>query len=766
VSNLLVPRSDVSEFRKRYRWMALVAFLAFGAIVVRLFQLQVIKGADYARQAHENVIRRVTIPTTRGIIRDAQGRILASSRSAFNVLMVPGRVMPSARPHRPGRHRKEEADTFDHIASTLRLNPDERARLAERIKDACVTDEDRSPCWRPILVREDLSRDIVAEVRQHPAEMRGAEVVSQPVRYYPYKNLGVHMLGYTAEINAEQLARYRPKGWESMTAEERQKINPLGYEPGDIIGATGVERAWESYLRGQRGWEKRVVDARGRYRSGPEAKRLLEDAPAGEGGEPARARQEPLAGRDLRLTIDIELEQSIERAMRPHQAGAVVVVDVRTGRLLALYSKPDFDPNDLSGGSGRDRIRETFNKLYSNPLRPMLDKTVSGAFQPGSTFKPFSALAALEDHIVDPNERERCDGFLSYGRRIFHCTHVHGKVNMHDAIAQSCNIYFFKVAPLITMDRIARVATEFGLGQKTGIGVNPESPGRIPTRSWYALRYKGAFQIGFTLNTAIGQGATTVTPLQLALAYAAIGNGGTVYSPQLVRAVETSDGAVVQDFPPRVRQKARIRPENIAYVNDALYGVVNEEKGTAYPVREPSLEIAGKTGTAQTGYVNVNGDDPKRAWYLSRDHAWFASYWPARSPEIAVVVLIEHGGSGPTQAAPIAIQIIKEYHRLTQARASKGQAKNKVDTKLDAKPEPKEADAKSAAGAAGAAAPNGAKEPPKHAGDDAPPPKPSSPAAASGDDAGADTDDTQSAEPPDTFGPAPALPEPSPPEER
>ncbi|MDB4938569.1 MAG: Penicillin-binding protein 2 [Labilithrix sp.] len=686
MSAFLVPRSDVSEFRKRYRWMALVAFLAFGVVGVRLFQLQVVKGAEYAQTAHENVIRRVTIPTTRGIVRDAHGRVLASSRPSFNVLIVPGRVMPSARPPKANRagvvinSDTRELDSWNRIADTLRLNPDERTRLTARIKDACATDEDRSPCWRPILVREDLSRDIVAELKQHTSEIPGCEVISQPIRYYPYKHLASHSIGYTAEIDAETLAHFRPQGWETMSAEERQKTNPLGYDPGDVIGATGVERAWESYLRGQRGWEKRVVDARGRYRTGPEADRLL-DAPS---------RQEPLSGRDLRLTVDIDLVQSIERAMRPHAAGSAVVVDVRTGRLLAMYSKPDFDPNDLSGGAGRDRIRESFNKLYTDSLRPMLDKTTSGAFQPGSTFKPFSALAALEDKIIDPSEHERCDGYLSFGRRIFHCTHVHGKVDMRDAIAESCNIYFFKLAESVGMDRIARVATEFGLGQKTGIGVNPESPGRIPTRSWYALRYKGQFRIGFTLNTSIGQGATTVTPLQLALAYAAIANGGTVYSPQLVRAVETTDGSVVQDFPPRVRQKAKVAPENLARVNDALFAVVNDLKGTAFPVREAGLEVAGKTGTAQTGYVNTGGDDPKKAWYLARDHAWFAAYSPAKAPEIAVVVLVEHGGSGPTVAAPIAMQIVKEYNRLAAARQKRPAAAAGKDAKeaKDAKDAP------------------------------------------------------------------------------
>jgi len=683
VSNLLVPRSDVSEFRKRYRWMALVAFLAFAIVIGRLFHLQIIKGADYAQTAHENVIRRVTLPTTRGIVRDAYGRVLASSRSSFNVLLVPGRVMPSARPQRRSRPGAEEQDSFTRIANTLRLNPDERSRLAARIRDACITDEDRSPCWRPILVREDLSRDIVAELKQHAYEMQGAEVVSQPVRYYPYKNQAAHLLGYTSEIDAETLAKYRPPGYDQMSSEERQKANPLGYDPGDIVGATGVERSWESYLRGQRGWEKRVVDARGRYRTGPQTERLL-DAPS---------RQEPLPGRDLRLTIDMELEQSVERSMRAHAAGAIVVVDVRTGRLLALYSKPDFDPNDLAGGSGKERIREAFNKLYTDPLRPMLDKTMSGVFHPGSTFKPFSALAALEDKLIPPSQKERCDGYLSFGRRIFRCAHVHGKVDMREAIAESCNIYFFKLAESVGMDRIARIATEFGLGQKTGIGVNPEAAGRIPTRSWYALRYKGQFRIGFTLNTSIGQGATTVTPVQLALAYAALANGGTVYSPQLVRAVETSDGAVVQDFPPRVRQKAKIAPENLARVNDALYAVVNEDKGTAYAVRDRTLEVAGKTGTAQTGYVNTGNDDPKKAWYLSRDHAWFAAYSPAKAPEIAVIVLVEHGGSGPTVAAPIAMQVIKEYHRIAAARASKlvaatGGKKTDAKDTADKKPAP------------------------------------------------------------------------------
>jgi len=666
VSELLLPRTDVGEFRRRFKWMALVAFVAFAVVLGRLFQLQVLEGASYAAIAHDNIIRHVPLPTTRGVIRDREGKVLASSRPAYDLYVVPGRVMRSARPQHPSRLREADdlPDTWPRIADILRLNPEERARFDAKLHAACITDEDKSPCWHPVLVRQDLPRDTVAELKQHETELTGTDVVRVPVRYYPFKDVAAHAIGYVAEIDAETLARYRPQGYDAMDEAARQKVNPLNYESGDMIGATGVEHAWESYLRGARGWEERVVDARGRYRSGPDTERLLD----------RNSRQDPIPGRDVRLTLDIELEQAIERAMRPQRAGAVVVVEVRTGRLLAMYSKPDFDPNDVSGGAGRERMRQTVGRLYGDPLQPTLDKTTSGSFQPGSTFKPFAALAALEGKKLDPDDTERCDGFLTFGRRVFHCTHVHGRVNMHQAIAESCNIYFIKVAEAVGMDEIARMASQFGLGEKTGLGVNPEAAGRMPTRSFYALRYGGKFYEGYTMNATIGEGATTVTPLQLALAYGALANGGTLYSPELVRAVESEDGSVVQDFPPRVRRKVNVKPENLARVTDSLYAVVNEPKGTAYPVRDPALDVAGKTGTAQTAPAPMSVLETAKGgmadWYRA-NHAWFAAYAPARAPEIAVSLLVEHGGAGPTVAAPIALQIVRDYERLTAERAGK-----------------------------------------------------------------------------------------------
>ncbi len=661
MSDLLVARSDVGEFRTRYKWLALFTTLALLTVVGRLFQLQILDNDEFAASAHENIIHRATLATTRGVIRDDTGKVLASMRPSFDVEVIPGKVMPSARPvhYRDGHPMPRDPDSFPKLADILRLNPEEERALDARIHAACVTDEDKSPCWRTrILVREDVPRDIVSELKQHTDELAGVAVEAVPVRFYPYKELGAHMLGYVAEIDSEGLAKYVPRGYDDLPREEQQRINPLGYETGDRLGATGIERAWESYLRGQRGWEKRVVDARGRSRSGPDAERLV-DAPA---------RLDPIPGRDLRLSVDLDLEEAIDKAMRPHAAGAVVAVDVRTGRLLALYSKPSFDPNELSGGEGHARTREAFNRLYADPLRPMLDKTMSGAFQPGSTFKPFSALAALEDHLIDPEHTEKCEGQLVFGHRIFRCTHHHGEVDMQQAIARSCNVYFFHLAETVGMDRIATIAKAFGLGQRTGLGTNPEAPGRIPTRSWYALSYRGQFRLGFTLNMAIGEGDVTVTPLQLALAYAALGNGGTLYQPQVVRAVETSDGAVVQEFPPRIRRQITLQPENLKRVTDGLYDVVNDPNATAYAYRDPTIDVAGKTGTAQTGYQAKKDEDPKLGWFLSQNHAWFAALAPARSPEVAVVVLVEHGGSGPAIAVPVAMQIVHEYERLQAVR--------------------------------------------------------------------------------------------------
>lgn len=626
--SFLVQRSDVGEFRRRYRWLVLCVVAAFAVLGGRLMQLQLVEGDVHRAQARRNIIGERRLATTRGVIRDAQGHVLAANRPSYNVHVVPELI--------------DLESTWPRVVQLMQLEPAEAEALRQRIVD--IRSKPGSRKRQQIPLKVDVDRDIVARLETHERELVGIDVAPAPVRYYPYGELGAHVIGYMREIDAETLMRVRDQG----------------YRAGDRLGAVGVERRWESYLRGQRGFRKFI---RGRTR-GENAEQLENrylDGPR---------LVEPIPGRDITLTLDIDLVRSIERAMRGQLAGAVVVVDVRTGRLLAAVSKPSFDPNVISGGSGSQAVREAFSRMATDPLKPMLDKTVSAAYPPGSTYKPFTALAGLADHLITPRTEVDCRGGYEYGKRYFRCTGVHRRVNLHEAIVQSCNTYFYQIGESINIDRLARIGMDFGFGAKTGIGTNPEARGRMATRAWYTRRYKDAFRGGFTLLAAIGQGASTVTVLQLALAYAALANGGTLYQPQVVRSIETSDGTIVQEFPPRVRRVVDLDRDHLALVTDGLQGVVNERKGTAYKERYEGVDIAGKTGTAQVSHVTPRGVDPNRVWYFNRDHAWFAGYAPAVSPEIAIAVLVEHGGGGGKNAVPIAMRVVRDWQKLKEKRLS------------------------------------------------------------------------------------------------
>lgn len=618
----LVQRSDVGEFRRRYRWMVLVVVLTFLGLTIRVAKLQLADGELHSAQASRNIVGQVTLATSRGVMRDRTGKIVAANRPSYNVYVVPEKL--------------NFETTWPRVVQLMGLTPGEAEGLKQRVQEQ--TGRRRR---QQMLLKVDVKREVFAALKTQDATLTGVIASPVPVRYYPFGELGAHLIGYLRETTQADLSRR----------------DGHGYRAGDRLGAIGVERRWESYLRGQRGWEKRIVGRRGRER--------VEEFEAKYLGHPRRL--EPVPGRDISLTIDIELQRSIERAMRGQLAGGVVVVDVRTGRLLAALSKPAFDPNVVSGGQGKKAIGRAFTRLYKDPLKPLLDKTISAAYPPGSTFKPFSALAGLQERLITPRTKVDCRGGYEFGRRTFRCTGVHRNMNLHDAIVQSCNTYFYSLGELIHIDRLSKLGMDFGFGTKTGIGVNPESRGRMPTRAWYSRRYKGeGFRGGFTLLSSIGQGASTVTVVQLALAYAALANGGTVYQPQVVRSIETSEGTVVQEFPPRVRRIVGLPPSQLANIRDALKGVVVERQGTANKEALDGVDMAGKTGTAQVSHVTPRGVDPEKVWYFNRDHAWFSGYAPSDSPEIAIVVLIEHGGGGGKNAVPVAMRVVKDWQALQQ----------------------------------------------------------------------------------------------------
>ncbi|MCG8556453.1 MAG: penicillin-binding protein 2 [Proteobacteria bacterium] len=605
---LLSVRREVGEFRKRYKWMALAAVLAFGALLARLGYLQLVEHGKWAAVARRNITKIVPLPATRGIVRDSRSNVLAANRPAYALYITPSKVA--------------EADLL-RIAELMSLEAQERAAMRRRLEAVPARRRDHL-----IRVFSDISRDQFAALQTHARDLPGVATVVLPVRFYPHDSLGAHVIGFVNEVNADDLRRYAERA----------------YRPGQTIGRSGIEQAWESYLRGRDGELRIEVDVRGRE--------LNRDKPRLTG-----ERREPIAGRDLTTTLDMNLMRVVNRAFRGHPSGGAVALEIHTGRIRALYSKPSYDLNAMSGGIAEERYR----KIEADPFRPLIDKALYESYFPGSTFKPISALAALQDGILAPSNRFECGGFYQLGRRKFRCSHVHGDPDMRRALIESCNVYFYRLAELVGLNRMTQLARDFGLGEATGVGLD-EARGFLPTREWYIKHYGSQYRLGFTLNAAIGQGNTRATLLQLALAYAAIANGGKMYVPQLIQSMESPDGKIIQTFKPRIRRRVPVDPEHLAYVADSLVGVVNDAKGTAFEAHvEGGVRVAGKTGTAQVARRAPRPhEDPERAWYLRRSHAWFAGFAPAHAPEMAVVVLVEHGGRGGRHAAPIAVQILQE----------------------------------------------------------------------------------------------------------
>jgi penicillin-binding protein 2 len=619
--------AELPEIRRRSRYFALVVLVAFLGIAGRLFYLQVVQGDAFFRVTSDSIIHTDLLPAVRGQIRDRKGRVLATVRPSYNVYVTP---------------RLLTADVFARLRMVLGMNGDEAIDVWEHIQNgdptapgtggaSAGTANPPNPHWaeRPILLAEDISREAMAEI-ETGVDMPGVKIVSAPRRSYPYGGLAAHVLGFMNEISADEL---RAKKGE-------------GYRAGDLVGRTGIERQWDGYLRGRSGFQKFVVDRRDLPKT--DIHDIIEGPSA----------QAAIAGNNVVLTLDVDAQRITERALRNASAAGAVVLDVDSGRILAMASKPSFDPNEMSG----HLTPEAEQRLLADRYHPLHDKTLAETYYPGSTFKPVSAIAALEDRLITPDDKTKCHGSFEIARRRFKCTKTHLVVNLYDAIVQSCNVYFYELgARPGMMDRLAKYGTDLGLGAPTGLGLNGEEGGFLPTEEWYRAQKREnpkaeGFQIGQALNAVIGQGSTRVTLLQMVTLYAAIANGGKLWLPQIVERIESPEGQLLEEFAPRVRREISVAPESLAVVRQALVGVVNEPKGTAYKVHSKDIEVAGKTGTAQ-----VHGRRGDNTGYEAGDHAWFVGFAPAGRPRIALAVLVEHGGHGGDVAAPVAMEIIHNY---------------------------------------------------------------------------------------------------------
>jgi penicillin-binding protein 2 len=591
--------------------MGLFVVLVFAGIVVRVAQVQLFQRDRWSGIAQQNITKTLELPATRGVIRDIAGRVVASNRPSYDVYTTPRLLQP---------------DDLDRIASLMALSKEEQALLHTRMEELPASRRSQQ-----LELYSDIDREQLAALETHLAELPALDIVTVPLRDYPYATLGAHLIGYLNEVNAQDIER---------------APDPSAYRSGDRIGRSGLEKRYEALLKGSRGFRRQVVDARGQALEGTQPDSLE-----------VEMLKKPVPGHEIQLTIDMRLMEAFERAFQPHPSGAAVVVDIHTGAIRALYSKPVYDPNEMSSGLSTKRYAE----LTADPFRPLIDKTMYETYFPGSTFKVITALAALEDAVVDPMQRVECMGSIKIGRQKFRCNKRHEWIDLYESVVQSCNVYFWELAEEVGLERINRYAKAFGFAERTGIGVNSEANGFLATREWYTEHY-GRFRTGYTLNTAIGQGNTRVTVLQLAMANAAIANGGILYVPQVVQNVKAPDGSLSETFQPQIKREVGVAPQHLDLMRRALIDVVQEESGTAYRARnKDGVRVAGKTGTAQVVSRKGRSEESSSAWYLDRSHGWFAGFAPADEPQVAFAVLVEHGGSGGASAAPIATAVMQQY---------------------------------------------------------------------------------------------------------
>lgn len=592
---------DSEWFNQRLAGVFIAVLAAFAIMAVRLTYLQVFQGKELRRLSEINSIRLQDIDAPRGLIFDSQGHTLVDNRPAFNLYIILKDAKPLDR-------------TLESLAVLLEESTDD---LKTRIRGS-----KRRGAYTPILIKEDVGRDMLAAIEVHKYELPGVLVHVAPRRHYIYGEHAAHLLGYMGEISSEEL--------QSTPYED--------CKGGDFIGKFGIEKAHEGALRGKRGGRQVEVNATG------QVVRVLETVDA-----------EP--GQNITLTIDQKLQTRAEELLAG-QAGATVAIDPNNGRILAMASSPAFDPNLFVIGMTRDQ----WNDLIGNPNRPLENKAIQAEYPPASTYKIVTTIAGLEEGVIDSRSTTFCPGFYKYGNRIYRCWKRagHGEVDVVRALAESCDVFYYQVGEALGVDALAKYAKAMGLGSATGINLDRESKGLIPTSEWKLKRFGVPWQGGETLSVAIGQGFNLVTPLQMAVLAATVGNGGVHYKPYLIQSIRTADGKTVVETAPREVGRLSLKPETKSLVDKGLWEVVNDAKGTAHASHLKDVQFSGKTGTAQVVGRPKEGEGTDEEG-LPKDHAWFVAFAPSVRPTIAVSVIIEHGEHGSSAAAPVARELIRTY---------------------------------------------------------------------------------------------------------
>lgn len=590
-----MPPEEQDQSRRTLARLSIVILCLFGVLFLRLWTLQLVEGEELRQRSEHNRLRLQDLPPWRGMIMDRGGEILVSNRPSFDLVVI-----------------LEDVADFpllaQRLAALLQLDaPQVLGQLENAQKGG----------FHQVRLKGDLSWREMSLVESFKAELPGTSIMVTPKREYRHKGLACHLLGYLGEISDVQLKSGRfPK-----------------YKMGDYLGKRGIELAWEDFLRGQRGSRRIEVDAYGRELGQLDQKLSI-------------------PGANVFLTLDLKLQLEAEACLQ-EQAGAIVALDPQNGKILAMSSAPTFSQEAFERGLSAKEWQE----ISQRKDHPLENRALKGQYPPGSTFKIVMALAGLEEKVITPSSVIYCSGAMPFGNHVFRCWRKggHGGMNLHSALVQSCDVYFYHVGRRLGIERIAKWSKRFGLGAPTGLKLDKEVPGLVASPAWKLSRFGWAWQEGDTVSVSIGQGYNLATPLQMAQVAAAVANGGIIYEPQLVEKVESPAGEVLYQVKPIVKSRLNADPKNMALVQQGLLGVVNSGTGRAAQV--PYLEAAGKTGTSQV--VALEKEKTKKKEY--QNHAWFVAYAPFAEPKVALAVLVEHGGGGGAVAAPLAKRLISAY---------------------------------------------------------------------------------------------------------
>jgi len=610
-------RWELKEYQSEQR-LGTRAALLHAVIVIVLagflgvfWYLQIVKGDEFALLAENNRLRRIALPPTRGVVLDRWDEVLASTRPALNLVLV----------------REGLTDAEGQLKRLERLLGIPYDGLNARLQAMR-----RRPTFEPLVIKEDVQLADIAKVEARREWFPSVEVEQTALRDYPDGPAVAHAVGYVGEVNESQLA----------------KIADGSLQQGDIVGKTGIEREYDEVLRGRRGWKLQTVNSLGR--------------PLGS-SQPGR---DPVDGDPLRLTIDKRLQRKLVESLAD-EVGSGIFMNPNTGEVLALASTPGYDPNVFTAPVSRT----TWTALISDPRHPLNDRAISSFYAPGSTFKVLMTIAGLETGAITPQTTVFCSGSAMIYNRKFMCWKKggHGTVDVHRALVQSCNVFYYLLGRKIGIDAISKYAKMFGIGELSGIDIPGESRGNPPSVEWKQRIHKEPWYPGDTISVSIGQGLLAVTPVQMATMISAVANGGTLVRPHLAR------DATLQPA------KLPVSAATLALIRDALADVV--EEGTATRAQLGPIRVAGKTGTAQVFKKSVGVDADKQP-KDERDHAWFIGYAPAEHPEIAFAIVIEHGGHGGTTAAPVARKVLEVFF---EDRLPHKDAVPALEASLTARPE-------------------------------------------------------------------------------